>query len=41
VSGFYLEPEDAGLGKRLAGGDVVRGFNPGDLEVTDRDDKFG
>ncbi len=40
MSGFYLEPEDAGLGKRLAG-DVMRGFNPGDLKVTDRDDKFG
>jgi len=39
VSGCYLEPEDAGLGKRLAG-DIVRGFYPGKFEVTDRDDKF-
>jgi len=28
-----------GWGKKLAG-DVVRGFNLGDLEVTERDDKF-
>ena len=40
MSGFYLEPEDTGLGKKLAG-DVVRGFNPGKFEVTERDDKFG